>query len=1169
MRTVRVGEDSLYRVDEAVGTGPHSAVWRATRDGERVALKVFEPPSTAPADCHRWFRRDVTSHAALRHPGIVKVFDFGRIEAADVDREIPANSPFLATEFADLGSVRQLIPAPNWEVFESTILAVLDALAFAHARGIFHRDLKPENILFFTTSDETVRVKLADFGIRDTAARIDCRERSEAASSDTTYLAAEQMRDDCRLLGPWTDIYALGVVAFEMVCGEPPTWTEDDELAYFDPRIPVPKGLRGWIDRATRTRPRNRFSRAADAVWELIQLSDDDNETSSPTSEPTEAGKPAVDKSMGGPADSIASTVLPVGTDQPVVLNDFVEFSSERCGIVEMGLEGEGLDAERPGLPGSWRGALAEFDLLRNWFRGPALTRIGEVPFVGRGAARDRLWEIAKRVERTGEARFVVIEGDSGTGKTRIARWLLRRLHELGIFSVLDTAHAIEDAPGMGLKRLLSSHFRTRGLNRTEIIDHLEAHFSDLTGGLDAPDGRSRSYYRRLAEYLAHSELKDGSSTPVKSGAGSREEEFALSWNVLEGLAEERPLVVLLDDLQWGIETAEFIDFGRRTGRGDVPILFVATFRAVGEVAPEVDSVVEDERTLRMELSPLQGDDQDALVDRLLPVQLGVSKMVKRVAKGNPLHTIQTIEEWLEEDLLFEDRDQFVLDPTASRPVPATLFELWEWRIERMLRSFDEEQRDSARQAIELAATMGIDVHYELWSIVVERKGIDCLGDVMDELASRGFIEWNAKGFRLLHDSLVVALRRSAKSNGRWQSHNRLYAEVISPEVDEERPDAAVRLARFWREAGEPHRAVEPLLRAVEESWDRRDISQMTRLLEERRDLVEETDRDRTILWRVENWSYQARAAIAEGRVETARGLADRAEEIAAGSGDARARGEALSAAGLVDRYERRSLPALERLREAERCFAASGDEIGHARCKYQRAIELAYTGRLEEAVKEMEAASRLFRDANRPVDDLGAKRWIASFFVLDGRFSEGASLARATLHDARKRGATVVRLRAHNTLGEAARYRGRWDEALRHYRRVIEGWRELGQTADIYRINLAFAEIGAGDFESARSRLRPIASKLQKRDRRHRLFRVRLGLLACAAGLEDWEAWDDIWAVVTEDEETLLEELDVDRDDHWSAELGANITARKGEVERAGHVFRLSAILEQNFASQ
>ncbi|MGH2999405.1 MAG: serine/threonine-protein kinase, partial [Gaiellaceae bacterium] len=145
-----------YRLDTLLGRGGMSEVWRATdlELGRPVALKLL-----APNEDNARFEREARAVAALAHPNVTQLYDYGEAD----DR------PFMVLEYLPGGSLEELLRANGALADEDTHRIAADiaaGLAHAHARGVVHRDLKPANVLF----DEEGRAKIADFGIARMAA---------------------------------------------------------------------------------------------------------------------------------------------------------------------------------------------------------------------------------------------------------------------------------------------------------------------------------------------------------------------------------------------------------------------------------------------------------------------------------------------------------------------------------------------------------------------------------------------------------------------------------------------------------------------------------------------------------------------------------------------------------------------------------------------------------------------------------------------------------------------------------------------------------------------------------------------------------------------------------------------------------------------------------------
>ena len=144
---------------EQIGSGGMGEVWAARHlTGVPVAVKVL---SGALVHDERWvseFRREVEAMAALEHPGLAVVLDFG---VADESSTFSPNTPYLVMERAEGTLAEPTLQPKNWDSLRSLLRALLSALGHAHSRGLIHRDMKPGNILWFGERGW----QIADFGL--------------------------------------------------------------------------------------------------------------------------------------------------------------------------------------------------------------------------------------------------------------------------------------------------------------------------------------------------------------------------------------------------------------------------------------------------------------------------------------------------------------------------------------------------------------------------------------------------------------------------------------------------------------------------------------------------------------------------------------------------------------------------------------------------------------------------------------------------------------------------------------------------------------------------------------------------------------------------------------------------------------------------------------------
>jgi serine/threonine protein kinase len=204
----RVGE---YHILRPLGRGAMAAVYLAEHDdGRRHAIKVMAPQLARDQVLLRRFEREVRALARVEpHPGIVSLHGTGRSQGG---------LPFYAMDYVDGRpfSWRELNQERGLKLLEE----VADALGFAHAHGLVHRDIKPENVL---VEESGGRARLTDFGLSKVLAREEQTQQQLTMEGEVlgtpAYMAPEQANPDLAQMGPWTDVYALGVMLYEVLSG--------------------------------------------------------------------------------------------------------------------------------------------------------------------------------------------------------------------------------------------------------------------------------------------------------------------------------------------------------------------------------------------------------------------------------------------------------------------------------------------------------------------------------------------------------------------------------------------------------------------------------------------------------------------------------------------------------------------------------------------------------------------------------------------------------------------------------------------------------------------------------------------------------------------------------------------------------------------------------------
>ncbi len=214
--------DNRFAIERELGRGGFGVTYLAldlADSQRRVVIKALldQPDAQTRAWIEQHFSDEVKALSRIDHPGVVRLVASG---------EMPDKRPYLAMEFVegyDLHS--QIAPEKGIGDFERIARVVRElgaAISAAHDKGVYHRDLKPENIMLYKESSEGVEkehVKVIDFGISTVRESFDEKTRATVLAGSVNYMAPEQLQGKP---SSTTDIYALGVIAYEMVTGRVP-----------------------------------------------------------------------------------------------------------------------------------------------------------------------------------------------------------------------------------------------------------------------------------------------------------------------------------------------------------------------------------------------------------------------------------------------------------------------------------------------------------------------------------------------------------------------------------------------------------------------------------------------------------------------------------------------------------------------------------------------------------------------------------------------------------------------------------------------------------------------------------------------------------------------------------------------------------------------------------
>ncbi len=1176
-----------FELTDPIGRGGMGEVWAARHHVDRrpVAIKVITDSRALQDRFQAAFRNEARAMAGMEHPGIARILDFGRVAGSSLDG-VRDGSPYLVME--RLGRPLDVRRARGWSRVGAVLLALLDALAHAHARGLVHRDLKPDNILWSTDGRA---LKLTDFGVahaihgatpRD-AARRDAQRTWETAGAAESgmvgtpdYMAPEQVRGEVWAHGPWTDLYALGCLAFELVSGRAPFGEAGRPLATMmahmteavpalRPRFPVPPAFEGWVGKLLTKSPEGRFRKAADAAWALRSMHDPPDAApqsfgSLPGSMAGSLADPFADASWPGlpgsaaddarlhPPPSFGSLggLLP-GID-PAALTDHTIVDSRPPTFVDVGdglLETGPLPVLAspsgvPPMPDDWRAPAGARATAAMAGVGLGLFGLRRVPFVGRHTERDLLWSLLGLVADRGAAQVAVLRGPSGFGKTRLAEWLVERADELGAASGLRAMHGAVPGPGQGLTGMLE-----RALRCVQVEpDALRAHVTRMlaTLGVDTPE-----------EVDALVRLVDPGGGARPTRAVRPEEQYAIVRRHLERLAAERPLVVVLDDAHYNRHALDFCAHVLDAqARWPSPILLVLTVR--DEDLPRRPDAVErlaalDARdAVRIEVGPLAPDDRPALLDALLGLQPDLLRRIDARTGGNALFAVQLVGDWVRRGVLEAAPDGFTLAADAGTTLPDDLGAVWQARIEQLLTErAGLDRAGSDARALELAATLGLQIDGGEWRAVCTAAGLPAdpglVEALLDAALARCGPEGPAQRWAFAHGMLREAILKRARDAGRLALWHRTCARALARRPG---PRTSERVARHLLAADRRAEAVPHALDAARRRLDEGDYAAAAEQLAGWRAAVAILPGTDPRWGR--GWLLESRLTRMQARTEEAERAAARALAAALRHGWISERAAALLEQGVLARHTGRVADSERLLRAAVQVV---GDDTAlRAACGEELGLTLLRQGERDRAAAALETA----RVAYAAVDDpLGLGRSL--FGLARAHLQAGEAdaarrrneAARAAFQAGGARGAEAT---CRIMDGELARQAGDLEAAAEHYRAALKLFESIGAANATYaRLNLGFTLLEADRFTEAWAPLEAALTELGAHGARVAQAAARAGLLPIAAASGDWQSFDTHRAALA----ALLESSDLsDVDTARLSEKGARQALKAGDAPRA-----------------
>jgi serine/threonine protein kinase len=723
---------SLNLVKE-IGRGGMASVWLAEHMSNhlRFAIKIMHPKLAENHDAHQRFLNEVRAISQLKHRSIIKLYDYGLIshetnEAID-HVSFKSGSPYCVMAYHAHGTYKSPNIVNNWIHLKDTLSQIIEAVSLIHAHGIIHCDLKPSNIL---QGDNGPIV--SDFGIiyhqNVYFSSPDIQKSKKSVSGTPSYMSPEQILSKHQSIGPWTDLYAIAGIAYYLAAGHPPYNAPleitriyqhlEDPVPKLKALFPIPKGFEEWIHWCMDKDPTCRPNFAIEALNALQSIPS------------------TYEQSSRGPTlhDDRASNHININTKH----NNSSSLSS-----VEI-YDSFGKEA-----------------LLRR-----------TLPMIGQTNFQTDFERIIADLHRS-MSQLMLVNGESGIGKSSILKRALIKIHREGIGEGLKLLHEPYYSDLSGIAGMLRQLWDSSGQSREELLDCLK------TAQSRRVQVQSNDIQAMVSWIKAPLNFADYAKRSARISAFSR-------W--IHQRSIDYPQIVVIDDAQWANEALIWANQFLAKYKYSAVLIIVCSHNRyeVIEKLQCIDKLNTCSRFTEHHIQSLNRQESDQLVDSYFPLEDELKTELYEREVGHPLRSLQRMRYWMKDDLLqlVNHQKWAWVQQTKNLDSEASNLQLG-W-------AFNDQKRV---YALEIAALLGQSFLVKLWKRLCRTLDCEHSQRSLSLLVSKGILgQLDDHYMYFLDYEEQATLIQQAESSGRAQQYHRLIAEELEQDLSSH---PSVRL-RHW-----------------------------------------------------------------------------------------------------------------------------------------------------------------------------------------------------------------------------------------------------------------------------------------------------------------------------------------------------------------------------------